>query len=508
MKHMNNKKHFFALTAIALLTVTACNNNKSSDNNKSNQPVDSLYEEIKQLPEETDEALTEELTLVNKDAVYGNVYLPEKVNGAKITWWSSDSKIINPKYHGEVFPGEVTRQNNDTEVTLIAKIEKDGSVSKFEQKVNVKAAVPEIEDEDYVGYLFCHFTGTENNTTDEQIYFALADQGQGLKFTDMSSSPTLISNVGDKGVRDPFIYRSPEGDTYYIIATDLSVKNRGGWKTNHDYTRKGSHCITLWESHDLTNWGEPRLIEVADPDAGMAWAPEMIYHEETGQYLIYFSSTICNEDKSAILERDCIYYTTTRDFVHFSETQKFFKNQKYPEGKQDDQGVRQDSPQAINNDERKIIDASVIKIDDWYYLAAKDGDNHEDYGGILVSRTQDLLDIDSWDEDFQFHLTDLGLTARVDLNNKQLEGPEWFLYNVADRGDDEMKIGLMGDMYMNGQGYLPLSTTDIEDRTNENDSWEVLGNDDYSWSGLKKRHGSIMRLTKEEIAAVKEIYKA
>ena len=64
----------------------------------------------------------------------------------------------------------------------------------------------------------------------------------------------------------------------------------------------------------------------------------------------------------------------------------------------------------------------------------------------------------------------------------------------------------MGDMYMNGQGYLPLSTTDVEDRTNENGSWEVLGDSDYSWTGLKKRHGSIMRLTEEEIAAVKAIY--
>ena len=64
----------------------------------------------------------------------------------------------------------------------------------------------------------------------------------------------------------------------------------------------------------------------------------------------------------------------------------------------------------------------------------------------------------------------------------------------------------MGDMYMNGQGYLPLSTTDIEDRDNSNNSWKVLGNDDYSWTGLKKRHGSIMRLTHDEIAAVKEFY--
>ena len=495
---MKKFKYLFVLPAVSLMALTSC-----GDNGKN--PYEAL-------PEETSAEIIEELKInevLNNYAdansgkgIYGNIRLVDKLSdGSKVKWWSSN-KIIKTKAYGDAEPGVVNRPKEDTEVTLVAEIDKNGEKSKYEQTVTVKAAAPKVADKDYCGYLFCHFTGQEGNTTDEQIYFALADKGQGLKFQDMSQSPILTSNVGDNGVRDPFIYRSPENDTYYIIATDLSVKNRGGWKTNHDYTRKGSHSITLWESHDLKNWSEPRLIEVAAPNAGMAWAPEMIYHEETGQYVIYFSSTICNEDKSEILWRDCINYTTTRDFVHFGETKKFFKNQPYPAGQTDPQT---NAPNAYNNNERKIIDASLIKIDDYYYLAAKDGDNHED-GGILISRTDDIFDIDSWDDDFQFHIADLGLTARVDLNNKQLEGPEWFFYNVADRGDDPVKIGLMGDMYMNGQGYLPLSTTDVEDRTNENESWSVLGNNEYDWQGLKKRHGSIMRLTEEEIDAVKELY--
>ena len=497
---MRRIKYLFAFSAVALLSLTACGNKNPYAG----------------LPEETDAEFVEKIDVVEsvvdpskaederEYGVYGNVYLPSEVDGAKLSWWSSNPKVINPKKSGDAAPGEVTRPKKDTEVTLVAQIEKNGDKTKYQKTVTVKAAVPENNEEDFVGYMFCHFTGSENNVTDEQIYFALADVGQGLKFTDMSSSPVLTSDVGDRGVRDPFIYRSPEGDTYRIIATDLSVKNRGGWTTNHDYTRKGSHSITLWESHDLHNWTEARLIEVAHPDAGMAWAPEMIYHEETGQYLIYFSSTICNEDKSEILWRDCIWYTTTRDFVHFSEAKKFFKNQPYPAGQTDPQT---NAPNAYNNDERKIIDASVTKIGDWYYLAAKDGDNHENNGGILVSRTQDLLDIDSWDTDFQFHLTDLGLQSSIALTNKALEGPEWFHYNVADREDPSVDvIGLMGDKYMNGGGYLPLSTTDIEDRDNSNNSWRVLGDSDYSWNGLTKRHGSIMPLTAEEITNVKLNY--
>ena len=479
-------------STIAFFLLTACSGGK-----------------LPAMDEEEANAIKENIKIVTDadNKVYGNIRLVTEMDGASIKWKASVKDVISTQDNGDLKAGVVTRQEEDTTVTLTANIEKDGKGATYTQDIVVAAAPEEIYDEDYVGYLFCHFTGQEGNVNHEQIYFALADEGRGLKFTDMNGAtsnnlkPVLKSNVGDKGVRDPFIYRSPEGDTFRIIATDLSVKNRGGWKTNHDYTRKGSHCITMWESHDLVNWSEAQLLEVAAPDAGMAWAPEMIYHEETGQYVIFFSSTICNEDKSEILWRDCIYYTTTRDFVNFSETKKFIKNQPYPAGQTDPQT---NAPNAFNNDERKIIDASLLKVGDWYYCAAKDGDNHEN-GGILVQRTKDIFDIESWEK--MYELEDLGLSARVALNNKQLEGPEWFHYNVADRKDPEVdEIGLMGDMYMNGQGYLPLSTTDVDDRTNENESWSVLGNDEYDWQGLKKRHGSIMRLTEEEIAAVKELY--
>ena len=462
------------------------------------------------MDQEEANAIKENIAIVTDDEnkIYGNIRLPSEVDGASIKWKSSNNKVVSVKDKDDLKAGVVTRPEEDTEVKLTATIVKDGKEASYEQTITVAAAPKAIAEEDYVGYLFCHFTGQEGDKKHEQIYFALADEGRGLRFTDMNKAastsdlnPVLTSNVGDKGVRDPFIYRSPEGDTFRIIATDLSVKNRGGWTTNHNYTKKGSHSITMWESHDLYNWSEARLLEVAAPDAGMAWAPEMIYHEETGQYVIFFSSTICNEDKTDIIYRDCIYYTTTRDFVHFSETRKFIKNQPYPAGQTDPQT---NAPNALNNDERKIIDASLIKIGDWYYCAAKDGDNHED-GGILVQRTKDIFNIESWEK--MYELADLGLSARVALNNKQLEGPEWFHYNIADRSNPEVdEIGLMADMYMNGQGYLPLSTTDLEDRTNANNSWKVLGNSEYSWSGLTKRHGSIMRLTHDEIEAIKTNY--
>ena len=539
---MNNKKHFLAMTAIALLTVTACfnrNNNSSKGGQNSVNNVDALYEEIVKLPEIDDAALEEELTIVNSDGIYGNVHLPSNVDGAKITWWSSDNRIINPNYRGQVLPGEVIRPNVDTEVTLLAKVEKDGEASKFEQTVNVKAAAPEIEDDEYEAYLFGHFIGEGTGTTvngekiatGEQIFFALADVGEGLHFKDMNGStssnlkPVLSSDVGERGVRDPFMCRSPEGDTFYLIATDLSVYVRGGWNNNAGQaTKTGSHSIILWESHDLVNWTHSRQIPVARSDAGMAWAPEMIFCEETGEYYIFFSSTVLDDYSKGvdakILERDCVYYTTTRDFKHFSETKKFISNIKYPDGYNNTQETDQ---YAINNDYRKVIDGSVMKIGDYYYSACKDGGNNENHGGIRIQRTESLIPEEQERPDGEYeeavqwefvqNLADVGFQAEGrNADNKCLEGPEWFMYNVNDREDPDVpEIGLMADFYANTSiGYIPWATTDVEDINNENGSWRKLesgsGEGQFSWDRQTKRHGTILRITAEEAERLKEAY--
>ena len=501
-----------ASSLLAVMGLVGCGGNNASK--------DKLLEEIKGLNAETDESVINELKIVNADGIYGNVHLPTTIGEKEVTWWSSDSAVINPKADGSIAPGAVERQSKDMTIKLAAKIGSGASATKYEQEVIVKAAPKELEDNDFEAYLFAHFVGesygkTENGVkiaTGEQMFFALADVGQGLKFKDMNGStmsdlkPVLSSKVGERGVRDPFICRSPEGDTFYLIATDLSVYTRGGWGNNNGsgkFTITGSHSITLWESHDLVNWTEGRLIEVAREDAGMAWAPEMIYNEETGEYVIFFSSTILTDTKDAIKERDCIYYTTTRDFVHFGETKKFLKNQPYPDGQEDPQ-KNSDSPVAINNNERKIIDASVMKIGDYYYCAAKDGDNHENNGGILIQRTKDLLDIDSWEK--VMNLADAGFQAKgKNADNKCLEGPEWFLVNQADRRDPNIEeIGLMADHYSDVSGYIPWATTDIEDKDNSKNSWRQLSSDEYNWDSQTKRHGTILRITKDEAKLLKD----
>jgi len=371
--------------------------------------------------------------------------------------------------------------------------EVDADVDDVEEDSSVEDSA--IDDDEYVGYLFGHFIG-EQTGDEEQIYFALSEDG--LHFKDMNNGkPVLVSTVGERGARDPFLYRSPEENKFYAIATDLSIYNRGGWKKNeqgyYDPSTTGSPYLVLWESEDLINWTEPRLIKVAPENAGMAWAPEIIYDEETEESIIFFASSIMNPETKYKAKPNAIYYVATKDFQEFSKPKIFIDCQK--DGSEDGK-------------EREIIDATVMKIGEYYYSVSKDGDNAEN-GGIRILRTKTLLNAESWEK--VLDLDELGLNledAGVDvLDNSSLEGPELFELNKADRADPNVpEYGIIADRYMAGTGYVPLKTTNIEDRDNSKGSWSILSGDEYSFDKLKKRHGTILRITKDEIERLKLAY--
>lgn len=347
-----------------------------------------------------------------------------------------------------------------------------------------------LTEDDFQGYLFGHFIG-EGSDMGEQIYFAVSEDG--LNFHDLNGGkPVLVSGIGEKGVRDPFLFRSIEGDRFFLIATDLSIYHRGGWVQNeqgyYDASTSGSPYLVMWQSNDLVNWGEPKLIKVAPENAGMAWAPEMVYDDENDQYVIFFASSIMNPATKMKAKPNAIYYVTTKDFETFSETKLFIDCQ----------------------NGREIIDTTVLKVGDWYYSASKDGDNSEKDGGIVIMKSKNLLDYKSWER--VLALNDLGLDLsglKVNtLDNTSLEGPELFQFNKKDWADPNVpEYGLIADQYMAGEGYLPLKSTDLEDCTNAKVSWKVLKAGEYSFDKMKKRHGTILRITKEELERIKAAYK-
>ena len=422
------------------------------------------------LPIDTDAELQEALAsldIPNKDDVRGNITLPEtSENGIPIEWSTDHGEIVNVN----VIPGEngyddtpagtVTRPEKDTTVTMTATLTLNGETVTKDIEINVKAAPKPIEESDYTDYFFAYFAG-EGYSDGEQIYFASSQDG--LNWDDLNNNePVLTSTLGEKGVRDPFIIRSPEGDKFYLIATDLKINGGNGWDAAQN---NGSQSLMVWESTDLVNWSDQRMVEVsAEIGAGCTWAPEATYDELTGEYIVYWASRT-----PAVDSKQRVYYAKTRDFYTFTEPEVF-----------------------IDYDESSI-DTTIIKGDDGYYYryTKNEGGATNDLGAltktVFVERSETLLG--QWT-----HIPSDSLNA-----NQWVEGPTIFKLN-EDNQTATQKYCLLVDNY-GGGGYYPLTTDDLSDG--------VFSRPDTTYKmPSRARHGTPIRVTADEYQKIMAAYAA
>ena len=173
-------------------------------------------------------------------------------------------------------------------------------------------------------YLFVHFR--ERKTPDgEQVYFGISRDGFRWEMVN-DGAPVLWSQLGEKGVRDCTIIRCASDGKYRILATDLSLaynfknKYRFDWPT---VARNGSKCLSMWESEDLVNWSEQRLLPLGTEEFGCLWAPDILYDSKRGDYMIHWSSShACNGYGDM-----GIYFSRTKDFVTFSEPKLLYRKE-------------------------------------------------------------------------------------------------------------------------------------------------------------------------------------
>ena len=220
------------------------------------------------------------LTIPNIEDVRGNLLLPTSLDGLEfsIAWESNDTSVI-------ASDGVVNRQAVDTNVTLIASVDYDGTTSKRE----LIATVPKAHKiGSFEGYVFAYFTG--NSIEGEQIYLAASNGNDALHWSQLNGGkPILRSTLGTKGLRDPFLIRSPEGDKFFLIATDLSIGSGTSWG---DSVRIGSRYLEVWESKDLKTWSAQRHVLVSPATAGNTWAPEAYYDTNLGAYVVFWASSL------------------------------------------------------------------------------------------------------------------------------------------------------------------------------------------------------------------------
>lgn len=210
-------------------------------------------------------------------------------------------------------------------------------------------------------YLFVHFR--EKKTPDgEQVYFSVSRDGfHWEKIND--GRPVLWAYYGDKGVRDFTVVHSRIDNKYYIIATDLSLsygmrnQYRNSWK---EIGLNGSKYFSVWESDNLVDWSEQRLVQAGHGEFGCMWAPDVIYDKEHGDYVLHWSSSRAANNYGP----KGIYYSRTKDFKSFTEPKLLYEKS--------DSGV---------------IDSAIYEEDGYYYCFLKSEDKP---AGIILLRSESV----------------------------------------------------------------------------------------------------------------------
>jgi len=142
------------------------------------------------------------------------------------------------------------------------------------------------------GYVFAYFR--DNSLDGEKIFLAASKGNNALDWEELNGGkPVLTSTEGTKGLRDPFLIRSPDGSTFFLIATDLSIGSGTSWG---DAVRVGSRYLEIWESNDLVTWSEQRHVLVSPETAGNTWAPEAYYDTDIEAYVVFWASSLYEED--------------------------------------------------------------------------------------------------------------------------------------------------------------------------------------------------------------------
>ena len=399
------------------------------------------------------------LSIVHADDVRGHLTLPSSgLHGATVTWASSDPAVV-------ATDGVVARPAHgagDTTVTLTATADVGGATATREFPLTVReqpAAAP------YEGYAFSYFTG--NSIAGEKIYFAASRGNNALKWDELNEGqPTLESTMGEMGLRDPFLIRSPEGDRFFLIATDLSIGRNGDWDRSQ---RQGSKYLEVWESTDLINWSAQRHVKVSPDTAGNTWAPEAYWDESLQQYVVFWASKLYAEDDPNHTGNayNRMLYATTRDFVTFSEAK-----------------IWQDRGESR-------IDSTVIKENGHYYRFTKDeGGGGTGCSDIIQEKSTSLTAVDRpGNPAWEFMVGCIGREA----GTSAVEGPTVFEANPGDTSGSPYYLFV--DEY-GGRGYIPLGTDDLE-----NPDWQVAPDYDLPAS---PRHGTVIPVTAAELAALRE----
>ena len=434
----------------------------------------------------------EALTIMDPTDVRENLPLVRKGKyGSEILWSSSNPAVVTDESDSPLYDGGVVTRPEfgqpPVKVILTAQVIGGGStnVKTFDVTITPKSAPTAARDH----YLFvCYaenYDWNQDNLTTEEIYFGLSADGmnwQNINVVTVNNrqytQPILRSTVGDMGTRDPHIVRSPDGDKFYVLATDLhAVGNPVPERDGAEFKRSSFDCVNgnrdlvIWETDDLTDWGEPRLVQCNFPSAGNTYAPEAVWDESKQAYLVYWASkdnAELNADGSYKASKvGKIYYCYTRDFNTFSEPTLWLAST--------DDAMKKAFPSVSG--EYDVYD-TTIRYDPYDGLYYRFGTKNR-----LYVQTSTSLD-GPWSD---------AVALPGSLNNGNIEAPT--TYQLPDGS-----WMLLGDNY---RQYVPYQAAHLADFVSGNYTAKSF---QYASNGPRYKHGTILPITEEEYLALMTAY--
>ena len=333
---------------------------------------------------------------------------------------------------------------------------------------NVRQSKP-LTEKDMGAYLFTFFSDPTHS-----LFMAISYDG--YTFTPVNNGKPIIAGdsiAEQRGIRDPHIYRAPNGK-FYIAMTDLHVfgRQRGlrdtQWERPEKYGWGNNRGLVLMASDDLIHWTHHEArIDLLFPEhfgeLGCAWAPQTIWDPAVGKPMVYF--TIRQEPGG----RTKLYYSYADEAFTTLETepQLLFE---YPD------------------DKIQVLDADICPMPDGRYFMTYVA--QENPGGIKYMISDRINHFDDYHAE------------QIDGENTGCEAP-----NVWKRiGEDKWVI--MYDIYSvrpNTFGFV--ETTDFKTFTPlghmrfVNDDTQDQSED----KGIMKiknftspKHGSVIHITKDE----------
>ncbi|PUA80171.1 immunoglobulin-like domain-containing protein [Nocardioides currus] len=413
--------------------------------------------------------------LVHPDDVRGNVTLPVTGTGGTALAWSSSA----PAVVGDT--GEVTRPaHGSAPVDVVLTVTATLRAATATRSITVRVQ-PLPAPADYEAYAFAYFAG-ESTDDGEKIYLGASRGNDPLDYDVLNDGkPVLASQFGTRGLRDPFVIRSAEGDRFYLLATDLKAYPAVDFGEAQE---TGSKYLEVWESTDLVHWSDQRHVKVSSDFAGNTWAPEAFYDEEAGEYVVYWASALYPTTDVAGRDINTSYqqmmYATTRDFVTFSDPQPWID--------------------VKRGTGRGMIDATVVKDGDTFFRFVKDEavmtprqERSTDLRATVTGSLPTTTSAPGW----QLVKEQVGVGQPNPWGGTytQGEGPTVFRDNEV---EDRWYMFIDQPSYHGGRGYLAFRTDDIASGT-----WTSVPTADLPSS---PRHGTVIPVTQAELDTMRAAY--